>query len=76
MSEIIKDADLKASPDKVQKAIDDIAASYEDSEAVKKWYYENQQQLQMIESQCLEQEVLTWLVEQVEVTEKIVSFEI
>ena len=29
----------------------------------------------MIESQCLEQEVLTWLVEQVEVTEKIVSFD-
>ena len=75
MGEIIKDADLKASPDKVQKAIEDIAASYEDSEAVKKWYYENQQQLQMIESQCLEQEVLNWVAEQVEVTEKIVSFD-
>ena len=75
MAEIIKDADLKASPDKVQKAIDDIAASYEDSEAVKKWYYENQQQLQMIESQCLEQEVLNWVAEKVEVTEKIVSFD-
>tara|TARA_B100000579_G_scaffold398798_1_gene379287 strand:- start:123 stop:1442 length:1320 start_codon:yes stop_codon:yes gene_type:complete len=75
MSEIIKDADLKASPDKVQRAIEDIATSYEDSDAVKKWYYENQQQLQMIESQCLEQEVLTWVAEQVEVTEKIVSFD-
>ena len=75
MAEIIKDADLKASPDKVQKAIEDIAASYEDSEAVKKWYYENQQQLQMIESQCLEQEVLNWVAEEVEVTEKIVSFD-
>ena len=75
MAEIIKDADLTASPDKVQKAIEDIAASYEDSEAVKKWYYENQQQLQMIESQCLEQEVLNWVAEKVEVTEKFVSFD-
>ena len=75
MAEIVKEGDLKAEPERIQQAIDEIAAGYEDSAAVSKWYNENKQQKQMIESQCLEKEVLKWVLEKVKVTEKAVSFD-
>ncbi|MEC9247620.1 MAG: trigger factor [Pseudomonadota bacterium] len=75
MAEIVKEGELKAEPERIQQAIDEIAAGYEDSAAVSKWYNENKQQKQMIESQCLEKEVLKWVLEKVKVTEKAVSFD-
>ena len=75
MAEIIKREELKAEPDKVKEMISKMAAGYEDSEAVTKWYYENPEQLKQIEGACLEETVVDWLAEQADVKEESISFD-
>ncbi|MBT7247187.1 MAG: hypothetical protein HN880_09185 [Proteobacteria bacterium] len=52
-----------------------MAAGYEDSEAVAKWYYENPEQLKQIEGACLEETVVDWLAQQADVKEESISFD-
>ena len=75
MAEIIKREELKAEPDKVKEMISKMAAGYEDSEAVTKWYYENPEQLKQIEGACLEETVVDWLAQQADVKEESISFD-
>jgi trigger factor len=75
MAEIIKREDLKAEPDKVKDMISKMAAGYEDSEAITKWYYENPEQLKQVESACLEETVVDWLAQQARVKEESISFD-
>ena len=75
MAEIIKQADLKADPDKVREMIEKMASSYEDAAAVVKYYYDNPEQLQQVEALCLEDEAVNWIAEKAKISEKSVSFD-
>lgn len=75
MAEMIKNAGITADPAKVRETIDSMAASYEDSAAVVKWYYEDPQRLQEIEAMCLEDEAVTWIAERAQVQEVSISFD-
>ncbi|MGR8920396.1 MAG: trigger factor [Gammaproteobacteria bacterium] len=75
MAEIIKQAELKADPDKVRGMIEKMASSYEDAAAVVKYYYDNPEQLQQVEALCLEDEAVNWVAEKARITEKTVSFD-
>lgn len=75
MAEMVKEAEIKPDPAKVRETIEGMAASYEDSAAVVKWYYDDPQRLQEIEAMCLEEEAVNWLVDKAKTTEVKISFD-
>ncbi len=75
MAEMIKNAEITADPAKVRGLVESMAASYEDSAAVVKWYYDDPQRLNEIEAMCLEDEAVTWIAERAEVNEVNISFD-
>jgi len=75
LSEIIKENELKAPADKVKAEIEAIAGSYHDPKEVISWYYQDKARLQEIESMVLEDQVVDWVLEQAQVTDKVTTFE-
>ena len=75
MAEMVKQAEIKPDPAKVRETIEGMAASYEDSAAVMKWYYDDPQRLQEIEAMCLEEEAVNWMVERAQTQEVQISFD-
>jgi trigger factor len=75
MGEIIKKENLKADPDKVREAVEELASTYESPEEVVKWYYSNEEQLSSIESSVVEDQVFDFIIEQANVAEKQVSYQ-
>ncbi|UCC56616.1 MAG: trigger factor [Gammaproteobacteria bacterium] len=63
LSEVIKQNQLQVDPDRVRKAIETIAASYEKPEEVVQYYYGNQEMLAGIQSAVMEDQVVDWMVE-------------
>ena len=75
MAEMVKQAEIKPDPAKVRETIENMAASYEDSAAVVKWYYDDPQRLQEIESMCLEEDAVNWLVDKAQTKDVEISFD-
>ena len=72
--ELIKEYKIQAPSDKVQQIIENLAVAYNmPAEAVKE-YYSDKQRLQEIESLVLEDEVVAFLLEKSNVTEKNSEF--
>jgi len=74
-SEIVKASNLKVDPALVRERVEEIASTYEDSEAVMKHYFENQQLLQSVEATVLQDVVVDHVLSQAQVTEKSVSYQ-
>ena len=74
VAEVIKEAELKASPEKVRETIEKMAASYQEPEQIVNYYYQNQEMLQNVEGLVLEQEVTEWVLSQCKVSEKTATF--
>ncbi len=75
LAEIIKANDIKAEPEKVRAEIEKMAAAYDDPQAVVSWYYQDKSRLSEIESIVLEEQVVNWVLERAQVTDKLTSFE-
>jgi trigger factor len=75
MSEIIKQNELKADPAKVREMIEKVASGYEDPSAVLNWYYSDQKNLAEVESLSLEDNVVDWVLEHANVTDKACTFD-
>jgi len=75
LSEIIKQHDIKVSPNKLREIIEGIASSYETPDEVVKYYYGNKQRMSEIENYALEEEVVDWVLGQVSVQEKDSTFD-
>ncbi len=75
MSEIIKQNELKADPAKVRGMIEKVASGYEDPSAVLNWYYSDQKNLAEVESLSLEDNVVDWVLEHANVTDKACTFD-
>lgn len=73
--EIVKQNDLKASPEKVDEKIQEIASTYEQPEEVVAHFNSNPQQKAQIESAVLEDEVVDFVLSQAKVTEKKMKYE-
>ena len=65
---------IKADPKLVRSMIERIAQSYQESQAVIDYYYNNQELLGGIEALAIEDSVIDWLTGQVRMTEKPQSF--
>lgn len=75
LSELISHHDLKADPDALRAAVEDIASTYQDPEEVVNWYYGNQEQLSAVESRVLEDRIVEQLLEQADVSESPCSYQ-
>ncbi len=62
LSDIIKQNELKADPDKVRFLIEQHASNYEDPSAIVNWYYGDKQRLAEVEALALEGEVIEWVL--------------
>ena len=75
LAEIIKQNNLKADPKKVREMVEHAAAGYEDPEAVINWYYSDQKNLAEVEVLSLEDNVIDWVLEHANVTDKPCTFD-
>lgn len=75
LAEVVKTHELKAQPEQVRKLVDEYAESYEKPEQVVAWYYENPTRLAEVESLVLEQNVVSWALNQAQVEDKPIAFD-
>jgi trigger factor len=74
IAEIVKQNDLQVDNDRVRKKIEEYAASYEKPEEVVNYYYSNEQQLAAVSNVVLEDQVVDWVLDQVNVVDEASSF--
>jgi trigger factor len=58
VNEIVSEAKLEVSPEKLRARVEELAAEYAEPQQVVNWYYSNQEQLQQIEMGVLEDQVV------------------
>ncbi|OOZ40835.1 trigger factor [Solemya pervernicosa gill symbiont] len=67
--------EIKVDPDRVRETVDKVSQTYDNPEEFVKWYYSNREALAHVESLVLEEQIVDWAVEQLEVSEVAKSFE-
>jgi trigger factor len=72
---IIRDNKLVLEQDRVEIALNEIAASYEDSEQVKQYYRSNKEQMSSVEAMVLEEQVVDWIKSKAKVSVEKSSFD-
>lgn len=75
IAEIVEKNDLAAKPEQVRALVDEYAQGYEDPQEVVQWYYQDPQRLQELEALALEDNVVAWVVGQVQATDEPVNFD-
>ena len=71
---IISENKLEADEDKVRAHIEGLAASYEQPESVVNWFYSDEERLTEIKTQLVEDDVVEWVLEKIEVVDVISNF--
>ncbi len=74
LSKLVEENNLKAEVAAVKAEVEKIATSYDDPQQVINWYYQDKSRLAEIESMVLENQVVDWVLEQAQVTDKVISF--
>lgn len=74
LSEIVAKNNIRPDAQKVRETIEGIAATYEEQDEVIKWFYSNQDNLRGVENTVIEEQVVDWILERVNVTDKTVGF--
>jgi len=72
--EVITANEIKLEKEMLQNKLNEMAQTYEDKDAFIRWYMQDQQRLQQLESTVLEELVIEKLLETAEVVEKSVPF--
>ncbi len=75
LSEIAVREKIRPDPAAVRARLETIAASYEKPEEVVRWYHSKPEQLARIESLALEDQVIAWLLQRAEISERPSSFD-
>jgi trigger factor len=74
VGELVKMSNVKADADVVRQRIEEMASSYENPQQIVDWYYASPDRLNEVEMMVMEEEVVKWVVEQANTTDKSVSF--
>jgi trigger factor len=74
IGEIVRNNEIRIDPKRVQARLQEIGEGYGDAEAVIKIYRGNPDLMSQVETAVLEEQVVDWLLERAEVTEKSVAF--
>ena len=72
---IVEQHEIKPDDAKVKQSIETMASSYEDPEQVISYYYNNEQQLNQIQSMVLEEQIVHLVLQTAQVEDKEVSYE-
>lgn len=75
IAEIVKQNGIKADPTRIRAVVEDMASTYEDPQEVIQYYYGDRKRLAPVESLVLEDQVMDWVLGQVQVEEEPLSFE-
>jgi trigger factor len=74
IAEVVKRQGIKADPQRVRAAVEDLAATYEDPGEVMDYYYGSRDRLAPVESLVLEEQVVDWVLGHVSVEEEPATF--
>lgn len=75
MAELVKVNDLFAKPEQVRTLIEEMAQSYEDPSELVRWYYAQAERLSQAEAVVVEDNVVAWVMSQVQVTDSEIGFD-
>lgn len=73
-ADLVQKHDLRAKPDQVRALVEDYAQSYDEPEDVVRWFYANPNQLQEIENLILEENVVSWTMDQAKIADQAIPF--
>lgn len=72
---IVEKNEIQPDAEKVRETIDTMASQYEEPDQVRNFYYSNEQQLSQIQNIVLEEQVVEFVLEGSNVTEKTVDYQ-
>jgi trigger factor len=75
IGEIVFKQNLQPQADQVRAAVENIARGYESPEEVVKWYLSDRQRVAEIESSVLEDNVIDWIMNGAQVTDRTLAFD-
>jgi trigger factor len=75
LGKIIEAHGVKVDPARVRAAVEDLAASYEDSAEVVRWYYADPSRLREVENLALEDQVIELILDKAQTTDEDIDFQ-
>lgn len=75
MAELVRAHSLEAKPEQVKAIVEDLAASYEQPQEFVRWFYNQPERLADAQALALENNIVEWVLSQVQVTEKPIAFD-
>ena len=75
VNEIVRANDIQLDGERMQQALQRVAAGYEQPEQVMQHYLQNQELMQSLQLQVMEDQVVDWVMERASVTDKPMSLE-
>jgi trigger factor len=75
LGDLVKQQNLAATPEQIKKAIEELAATYEDPKEVVIWYYSDPKRIKDVEALVLEENVVRYISGLGKLSDKAVSFE-
>ena len=75
VAELVRAHQLHATADQIKAHIDELAASYEQPAEVVRWYHSDNRRMAEVESIVIENNVTAYVLSQLKVTEKAISFD-
>lgn len=75
MAELVKSRELFSKPEQVRALVEEFAQSYEDPSEVITWYYSQPQRIAQAEALVIEENVVSWVLENAQTADKVVSFD-
>jgi trigger factor len=75
LAEVIKKNDIKVPPARLREKVEQIAAGYEHSDEVIKYYYSDKSRLAELENVTIEEMAIDSIMEEAKVTDKTTSFD-
>jgi len=75
VGELVRANNLQATPAQIKQHVEELAGSYENPSEVVRWYYGDQNRMSEVESVVIENNVTEYVLAQVKVTEKAITFD-
>ncbi|MDZ4074179.1 MAG: trigger factor [Hylemonella sp.] len=75
VAELVRVNNLHATPDQIKAHVDELAASYERPEDVKRWYLGDNRRMAEVEVVVIENNVTDFVLSKAKVSEKAISFD-
>jgi len=75
VAEAVREHGLAAKPDQIRKQIEEFAQTYENPAEVIRWYFSDKNRLAEVEALVVEQNVVDWVLQNGQVTDKSLTFD-